>query len=455
MNSIKTAFVMVALLGAGYGGFLLFQHWTTPASVPVEVVELKAAGVDPTQAPDIQLNFGQGAGGGGVTGGVSGSGAAGGTAPPWGAAPSLASPFAGLAPPGAAEGAPIAPAAGGAGPGSSEAPPYGSSPMETGDASDAGIPAYTPSRSESPLAYEEATPRYDGYGGGPASPAMEEELPTDVFAGMEDPLMDGAPEAPHYGRATDSPGPGNSAYHRGYGESNGGATETLGDAPYRGRSRFDDAWEAAERNIQLNELAEALRTLTPLAHDASLSPGDRRRLLRRLDGLAGEVVYSTSSYLLPAYQARGGESLADVAHHYRAPAELLANINNLSPDTRLAAGQTIKVVPGPFAATISVSTGEITLTVDGCYAGRFPFTLGEATRLREGESRVATKVGPRDLAEFGQAGTSPGIGLSLSDGARIRTASGLPRGEGLIVSDHDAKDLCAILSEGSAVTVLR
>ena len=73
------------------------------------------------------------------------------------------------------------------------------------------------------------------------------------------------------------------------------------------------------------------------------------------------------------------------------PTQLLANINGLSETAQLAPGTQLKVVRGPFNALISLDRQELTLIVDGRYAGRFAIALGNDPHPRTGEFAVREK----------------------------------------------------------------
>ena len=156
---------------------------------------------------------------------------------------------------------------------------------------------------------------------------------------------------------------------------------------------FATAWTTIEPKLAAGQLAEALKDLTAWHNHPSLTPAEQETTSRLLNELAGTVIYSREHLLAAPYRVLPGETLADIAQRHRVTPELLANINGLESATMvLEPGQEIKVLPGPFSATIDVARDRLTLTLDGCYAGSFS--------LAELGSAVATRVGTGTPVEF-------------------------------------------------------
>jgi LysM repeat protein len=93
-----------------------------------------------------------------------------------------------------------------------------------------------------------------------------------------------------------------------------------------------------------------------------------------LGRLAGTVVYSRESYLVPAYVVRPGDRLDQIAEQYHVPSRLLAKINGVTDPNNLTPGDKLKVIRGPFSGTVILGRSELILTVQHCYAGRFRIT---------------------------------------------------------------------------------
>jgi LysM repeat protein len=149
---------------------------------------------------------------------------------------------------------------------------------------------------------------------------------------------------------------------------------------------FATAWTTIEPKLAAGQLAEALKDLTAWYNHPSLTPAEQEMTNRLLNELAGTVVYSGQHLLAPAYRVLPGDTLADIAQRHRVTPELLAKINGLESATAvLEPGREIKVLPGPFSATIDVARDRLTLTIDGCYAGSFSLAdFGSAVAQRAG-----------------------------------------------------------------------
>ena len=172
-----------------------------------------------------------------------------------------------------------------------------------------------------------------------------------------------------------------------------------------------------------------------------------------LSQLAGTVVYSTEHRLEPPYTVQAGETLQTIAQHYQVPWQLLAKINGVASATAIQPGQQLKVLRGPFMGIANLSTSELTLLLNGRYAGKFTITATGDSQLAEGDwvvtpaSTAFTPAAPAIDRVLGLGSTTPGAAgntLTLgSNAANIRVAS------------RDAEELCDILSIGSRIVVRR
>jgi LysM repeat protein len=193
--------------------------------------------------------------------------------------------------------------------------------------------------------------------------------------------------------------------------------------------------------------------------------------------LAGTVVYSTQHQLEPAHVVRPGETLETIARQYNVPWQLLAKINGIAAVDQVQPGQQIKVVPGPFAAIVDLRRSQLTLMVDGRYAGKFPVKIADATALKEGEwvvkgkptttpSQPAPTAGARQLVLTEADAATQGSASPLVIGSQPSsqptrerigadgqiTSNAIPY---VAVSPADAEELADILSVGSRVTIRR
>jgi LysM repeat protein len=152
---------------------------------------------------------------------------------------------------------------------------------------------------------------------------------------------------------------------------------------------FTASLPAIQMALDRRELARALELLTPWHHDPSLSPAEAEQVETLLGQLAGTVVYSTEHQLEPARVVKSGETLETIAKEYNVPWRLLAKINGIPAADQVRPGQELKVVRGPFSADVDLNRKELTLAVNGRYAGKFPVTGTSSAAVPEGDWVVA------------------------------------------------------------------
>ncbi|WP_146118722.1 LysM peptidoglycan-binding domain-containing protein [Blastopirellula marina] len=223
---------------------------------------------------------------------------------------------------------------------------------------------------------------------------------------------------------------------------------------------FESDWRMAESQLQQSQWADALRTLTPWRGRAELTTEQTEKLNLLLSQLAGSVVYSTEHLLSQPYVVQRGETLQEIAAKFQVPPILLQRINGISNPELITPNESLKVMQGPFAATISLTSRELTLTIDGCYAGKFPVTVIDAATVQPGEHQVIRKEDPADRysaqpSSYGQGSGSFGANaVYLDGGVALHGESGGSAGS-IQLSARDAEDLFGILSVGSKVTIRR
>jgi len=81
--------------------------------------------------------------------------------------------------------------------------------------------------------------------------------------------------------------------------------------------------------------------------------------------------------LCESYQVRRGDLLKTIGDRYKVPYEILMTINNISRPEALPAGQTIKVVNGPFHVKVHRSTFTMDLYLQTTYVRSFRVGLGK------------------------------------------------------------------------------
>ena len=164
-------------------------------------------------------------------------------------------------------------------------------------------------------------------------------------------------------------------------------------------------WEVQKR-LDERKFAEALLALSSLYNDPNLPPlpAEQKKQLDDLLGkLAGTVIYSRQHFLEKPYVVQPGDTLDKIAQQCRIPWQLLGRINGLlspngdvndneSKDRPLPVGSEMKVLHGPFEAVVNLSRHELTLMLDGRYAGRFPIGVGRDQANLEGVYTVRDKT---------------------------------------------------------------
>jgi len=228
---------------------------------------------------------------------------------------------------------------------------------------------------------------------------------------------------------------------------------------------------AAQAALDRGELSQALLLLSDWYGDPSLLPNEVDEVQQLLGQLAGSVIYSTEHRLEPPYMVQAGERLENIAHKYQIPWQLLAKINGITQPDQIQPGQQLKVLQGPFSATIDFSQRKLTLMLDRRYAGEFAIEIDPSMSVEEGHWSVNQKLltpGDVGLARAGAMAptdrrslvlTSAGGGasqLAILTGSRFASAIGVePAGRVIRLKTEDVGDVFDILSLGSLVVIRR
>ncbi|HEY4761960.1 MAG TPA: LysM peptidoglycan-binding domain-containing protein [Thermoguttaceae bacterium] len=235
------------------------------------------------------------------------------------------------------------------------------------------------------------------------------------------------------------------------------------------QSKFAAFMDAVQKKLDEGKLSEAQLALSSLYDNPDLPQAQARQVTELLDQLAGTVIYSRKHYLEQPYIVQPGDTLDQIAEKYNVPALLLVRINGISDPQRLEPGRELKVMRGPFDAVIHLDKHNLSLMVQGRYAGRFSIGVGCDQPRLEGTYTVREKnINP---SYHGPDGTMvPGgdprnplgkfwIGLSDNVGLHgtVDTQNiGRDDNRGTIcLTDRDIDDLYGILSVGSRVVIQR
>lgn len=235
---------------------------------------------------------------------------------------------------------------------------------------------------------------------------------------------------------------------------------------YARRKALQQALADGRRMITEQRYREALLVCSVAFETPGLSGEDRVEFLELLDPLAAKVIYSNEHLLEPGYSVRRGDALATLAQRYNVPEQLLHFVNGIPIGELPTPGSTLKVVRGPFSATVNLAAGEITLYLQRYYAGRFPVSFGHDPGPITGEFEVRGKE--TEHPYYMQGGNVIAAGDPTNPYGRCWIDLGrdvVIHGSSLTddnshlgcisLSPKDAEDVYAILSVGSKVTIVR
>ena len=112
-----------------------------------------------------------------------------------------------------------------------------------------------------------------------------------------------------------------------------------------------------------------------------MSARQREDVKEQLTDLADKWLFGRTAYpgdeLCENYRVEPGDQLRLIGEQYKVPYEILAGINGISNPQTLRAGQTIKVVKGPFNVKVYRSTFTMDLYLQNTYVRSFPVGLGK------------------------------------------------------------------------------
>jgi lipoprotein-anchoring transpeptidase ErfK/SrfK len=112
-----------------------------------------------------------------------------------------------------------------------------------------------------------------------------------------------------------------------------------------------------------------------------ISSAKRRVIKQELSKLADRWLFSQTVYpkdpLCSLYNVQSGDLLSTIGSKYKVPWEILLQINQIPSPQSLQAGQTIKVINGPFHAKVFRSTFIMDLYLQDTFVRSFPVGLGK------------------------------------------------------------------------------
>ena len=112
-----------------------------------------------------------------------------------------------------------------------------------------------------------------------------------------------------------------------------------------------------------------------------MSGQQREFVKRQLSALAKQWLFSRTVFpkdeLCSYYRVQPGDLLSTIGRRFKVPYEILMEINNIRRPEALQAGETIKVINGPFHARVYRSAFTMDLFLQDTYVRSFPVGLGK------------------------------------------------------------------------------
>jgi LysM repeat protein len=242
----------------------------------------------------------------------------------------------------------------------------------------------------------------------------------------------------------------------------GGSAAAAADA--NSFAELDALMKSAEAKVNAGQLAEAHLQLTSVYGKPWVPPERARQITQMLDQLAATVIYSRQHLLEPAYRVQPGDTLERIAERYNVPSPLLAKINGIRDPQNLAPGRELKVIRGPFSASVDLGKHELTLLVQGRYAGRFAIDsyVDSVTLARLPGTYMVRNKGDRSRPDP-SAPRSPAGGASLFldlgelaiETAPARVQIVPPPALPIVMASREMGDVYDMLSVGSRVVIQR
>ncbi len=240
------------------------------------------------------------------------------------------------------------------------------------------------------------------------------------------------------------------------------------------------ACEEGMQAWQSGDLLRAREILNRVMHEGC--PAEQQTRVRQiLSEIAEKTIFSPEilpgDRLVLSYQVVRGDTLAKVARKHKMTEELIRGINQLPAGSKLRPGGQIKVIQGPFSATVTKGSHEMHLYLQDVYVRTCKVALGSDNKTPTGkwvvtnrlrnpawtDPRTGKRYGSTDpdnpLGGFwvalkgveGNAVGKNGYGIhGTIDEASIGTDASL----GCVrLGKKDVADVYAMLAQGSVVTI--
>ena len=161
--------------------------------------------------------------------------------------------------------------------------------------------------------------------------------------------------------------------------------------PSRAAALLAAGREALQRSDDL-----AVRKNLNAALQVGVSEGDEDFVRTELIRVGKETVLSprivNDDPLVDRYVIQAGDVLARIATTHKITPDLLASVNGIADMHRIREGQAIKVIKGPFHATVSKRSYTLDAYLGDTFVRSFKVGLGADDSTPTGEWRVSTKL---------------------------------------------------------------
>jgi lipoprotein-anchoring transpeptidase ErfK/SrfK len=153
--------------------------------------------------------------------------------------------------------------------------------------------------------------------------------------------------------------------------------------------------EQGDRALGRGDLITA-RTAFNEALATALPAEEARPARGKLIDLADKTVFSSRRVpgdpLTDRYVIEPGQTLSKIAEQFKVTDDLLAKINDISNKQKIRAGQTLKIVHGPFHAIVDKSELHIYVYLQDVLVRSFPVGLGIDDGTPTGQWRIKDKL---------------------------------------------------------------
>lgn len=123
---------------------------------------------------------------------------------------------------------------------------------------------------------------------------------------------------------------------------------------------------------------------------------NRTPIRAELTRIGNETIFSPRIFendpLVSRYVIQPGETLGKIAKKQKVSADLLAAINDIADKNRIRAGQTVKIVQGPFRAVVHKHSYSLDVYLGSTFVKHFKVGLGMDGSTPTGDWKVGTKL---------------------------------------------------------------